>query len=589
MSALLFVLAAVAGQAQITFTSVTHDFNQVLDGQTFAYGVEMTNVSSSAFAFALTLAGSSEFTVADGCGSSVAAGANCEIVFTFAPKTAGAVSATWSLAAHGETFSPSNGGTLSGTGVIAPAFSITSAAHNFETAPVHIATPAYGVVLYNSTVDPINLTITTPKKNGVDFPVTENNCPAQMLASTECEIAWEFDPTAAGTITANYKISGVDATTGATLLLSDPEKKSVTAVDLTGTGTDLSGVVLTTAGHTFADQGVKTVSPTYGVVLTNATANTISLTYTGSGSTASFPSQGNNCGATLLPAAICEMQWAFDPQAVGEVQMNYAVAATSGGAPVTITSGGQTATGVALTGTGVTGTLGLSVSSNNFGAWEEEHTSPAFLTVLSNTTIYEVDLTYATTGTPADFPQTEDTCGATLAANASCNLQWTFDPQAAGSLSSAFDIKASLPTGDIPLSVTSGTKTVNGVSLSGYAEAAAGVFLDTASNAFGELGVGGVSDTYSPNLYNTTSSVVDLSYAYSNATSAKNFTITSKGCGATLAANSTCGITWEFTPVVAGVSTVVYDITATEGGAPVTITSGGAAVSGVSLRGTGVE
>jgi hypothetical protein len=373
------------------------------------------------------------------------------------------------------------------------------------------------------------------------------------------------------------------------VLLSDPEKKNVTAVDLTGTGTSVSGVVLSTAGHTFADQGMKTTSPTYGVELTNATTSAISLTYTSTGSTTSFPSQGSTCGATLAANASCEMQWAFDPQTSGELQMNYSISATSGGAPVTITSGGQTATGIALTGTGVTGTLGLSVSSNSFGAWVESHTSPAFLTVLSNTTVYAVDLTYATTGTPADFPQTQDTCGATLAASASCNLQWTFDPQAAGKLSAGLNITASLASSGIPLSVTSGKQTVNGVSLSGVSETTAGVFLDSASNDFGELGIGGVSDTFTANLYNTTNAAVNLSFAYSNPTAAENFTLTSNNCGTSLAANSTCGMTWEFTPVTTGTSSVVYDITATQGGAPLTITSGGATVSGVTLHGTGVE
>jgi hypothetical protein len=101
--------------------------------------------------------------------------------------------------------------------------------------------------------------------------------------------------------------------------------------------------------------------------------------------------------------------------------------------------------------------------------------------------------------------------------------------------------------------------------------------------------VGGVSDAFTANLYNTTSSAVDLTFAYSNQNAAKNFTLTSNNCGAALAANTTCGLTLEFSPVVAGAASVVYDVTATQGGSPITITSGGNPVNGVTLHGTGVE
>jgi hypothetical protein len=585
----LLLVTALAGHAQISFTSVTHNFNKVLDGQSLTYGVELTNNSGSAFAFALTKAGSGEFTFVDNCGSSVAAGAKCEIIFTFAPTVAGAVSATWSLAAHGETFTPADGGTVSGTGVATPGFTITTDAHNFGTGPLHSSTPAYGVVLSNSTDDGINLTLQTNPRNAADFPLTANNCPAELGPSQSCELAWSFDPQVTGSITANYKLSGVDAVTGEAVLLSSPEKKRVTKVNLTGDGTRASGVLLTTAGHTFADQGMKTTSPTYGAELTNATASALSLTYAGSGSTSSFPSQGTSCGATLAANASCDMQWAFDPQTASLLHYDYAIAATSGGSPVTITSGGAPVTGIALTGLGLTGTLGLTQSTNNFGAWVEGHTSSTFLSVLSNTTPSEVSLTYGTTGTPADFPQTEDTCGAMLLAGASCNLQWDFTPQTTGKLSSSFRITAVLTASNFPVSVTSGKNTVNGVALSGFSEATAGVFLDTATNDFGEQGVGGVSDAFTANLYNTTSSAVDLTFAYSNQNAAKNFTLTSNNCGAALAANTTCGLTLEFSPVVAGAASVVYDVTATQGGSPITITSGGNPVNGVTLHGTGVE
>jgi hypothetical protein len=92
------------------------------------------------------------------------------------------------------------------------------------------------------------------------------------------------------------------------------------------------------------------------VELTNNTASAITLTLGGG----TFGSNGaadgytvqTNCGATLAVNANCELVFGFTPKAVGTTQVVYPVSATSGGNNVPLMSGGQTYTGITLTGTG---------------------------------------------------------------------------------------------------------------------------------------------------------------------------------------------------------------------------------------------
>jgi hypothetical protein len=95
----------------IQFTSVTHNMGSVSTGNNILYGVQLTNNTNTAFPFALTLsttASPNPYSYQTNCGTSVAGGAKCEIVFTYAPVNGdiGTQIATWTLAQHGMTFGP---------------------------------------------------------------------------------------------------------------------------------------------------------------------------------------------------------------------------------------------------------------------------------------------------------------------------------------------------------------------------------------------------------------------------------------------------------------------------------------------------
>jgi hypothetical protein len=588
--ALLLPVPPALAASGITFSAVSHDFGNVAPGSSASFGVELANNSSSAFDFSLTLTGPSNFVQNNNCGASVAAGAECEIVFVYTSTGAGAQSATWSLAPNGETFSPSNGGTLTANGSSAAGFTLSTAEHNFGTQRAGTISAVYGTVLSNTTADPIALTIETKPAQYRDFPFVQNNCPATLAANTSCNLQWVFGPRQKGNFQTTFSITGVDTTTNQTVILTSGGSE-VRGVTLIGEGFTYWGVQLTRAAYDFGEQGLNTASAVFGVQLTNATEQTITLTYGSNGNLSSFPQTASNCGASLAPNQSCQMQWVFTPQTVGVLQAFYGINAELDGFPIPILSGGRLAKGVALSGTGLSGGITLTTAKHNYGPWVVGTTSGAYGVTLSNTTIVSVNLTYSylSGSDSADFDLSASNCGATLLAGATCNLAWEFVPQATGPLSTVYTINATDASSGNPISVSSGGAVVSGVTLVGNALATAGVSLASAGYQFGEQAVGGKSQTYGTVLYNTTGATISLSYSYSDPTAAQNFTSVIDNCGATLATNSDCNLQWQFTPVTAGAITVTYDINATMDGSPVTITSGGNPVNGVTLDGTGVN
>jgi hypothetical protein len=217
----------------IEFTSVTHNMGTIAVGSTTSgtgnYGVKLTNNDATAFPFALTITGSNAFTQVNNCPTSVAGGASCEIIFIFAPKTAGELTATWSVAANGKTFSPSDGGTLTGIG-LSGSVSLTTAGHNFGTLQIGKVSPTYGTVLTNGTASAVTLTlgsITTP------FEIIANNCLATLPSGANCNLQFAFKPTAKGTVSQTFTVK---ANGGATPVVTGSPAATVTGVTLVGTG-----------------------------------------------------------------------------------------------------------------------------------------------------------------------------------------------------------------------------------------------------------------------------------------------------------------------------------------------------------------
>jgi hypothetical protein len=223
---------------------------------------------------------------------------------------------------------------------VLPSISFTSTAHNFGSVTIgQSLTYTLNATNNMSTAFPFVVGI----QGNAAFTM-QTNCPASLPAGKSCTLAFTYKPTATGTQTATWAVGG-----GANITFYPSDGGT-----LTGTGIAAAGVTLTSAGFNFGPQAIGSISQVYGTVLTNGTADPLTVSVANSGNTADFHTYAMNCPATLAAGASCNLQYQFTPQTTGPLQQTVSLTLvdTVTSKPVAITSGGSTVTGIALSGTG---------------------------------------------------------------------------------------------------------------------------------------------------------------------------------------------------------------------------------------------
>jgi hypothetical protein len=179
----------------------------------------------------------------------------------------------------------------------------------------------------------------------------------------------------------------------------------------------------------FGSQAVGTTSTAQSATLIdvgNATLTFSTIQVTGPNA-GDFTLTGN-CGSSLAPQGQCTLNVTFTPGAPGARTASVVFTDNAAGSPQIVSLTGQ--------GAGSIATLTASPPLD-FGSQPGGTTTAGQVATLSNTGT--VPLTIASigfTGTNAtDFAASADTCGSTLAPNASCSIIVTFTPAAAGSRS----------------------------------------------------------------------------------------------------------------------------------------------------------
>ena len=216
LTCFIFVFFALAQAQSVKLTPASLTFAKTpVGGASAAKSVNVTNIGTAALLIT-NVATTGDFSANSNCPSSLAPHATCKIFVVFLPTAVGNRPGALTLtdnAPPGHQAVP-----LSGTGT--GSISVTPAKLGFGKSIVGLASAPQSLLLNNSASNPVSLTNVASSLADFTF---QNNCGAQIPASSSCSIDVTFTPTATGT------------RTGA-LTFSDGGSPSSFSIPLTGTG-----------------------------------------------------------------------------------------------------------------------------------------------------------------------------------------------------------------------------------------------------------------------------------------------------------------------------------------------------------------
>ena len=403
LTATTVTLAAIT----LSPTSLTFSAQQV-GTQSAAQTITVTSTGNTPVIFT-TLVVTGDFTETNTCaGNTIAVGSTCSVRVIFAPTATGARSGQLTLYANVA------GGqatvALNGTGTAPAAIVLTPLTLTFPATIVNQTAPSQIITVSNTGGSTATLAVPTLSGNTSDFAIYANTCGATLAASTSCSITITFTPTASGARSATLSVSDNAGTaSGATQTAS-----------LSGIGEAPATDTLSPLTLTFGPQQIGTTSGAQSVTLTNSGGVPLTL-IAASVSPGDF-AVVNASGNSLAANATCAFKVTFSPTVVG--------ART---ATLTITDQFHSQT-VALNGTGVAGAgVSLTPTSLVFPPTGVGLTAlPQTLTLTNNG---GVPLTITNTAISAGFTIAVNSCGASVAVNASCSLTIVFAPTIAGPIS----------------------------------------------------------------------------------------------------------------------------------------------------------
>ena len=294
-------VGAVPADAGLSVSPTSLAFGNVVYGVTgatsVAKSIKITNPLSGQPVAGLSIqvsgANAPEFTItSNGCGSTLAPGANCSVALTFTPGALGIRTA--SLAISDTASSNAGSAALSGTGV-AGQITISPLTLSFGKIVVGATSAALTTTLTNPNT--VALHINTVAPSG-EFSISSDTCSGNDLApSANCKVAAVFSPTQTGALSGSLSIA-------------DDAANSPQSVALNGTGV-LADPTFSTPSIGFGRVQVGSVSSVKSVTITNP--NVLALPFTSATTSAPFQVVGNTCGSSIPVGGNCHVSMTFNP------------------------------------------------------------------------------------------------------------------------------------------------------------------------------------------------------------------------------------------------------------------------------------
>ena len=485
----------------------------------------LSNTGTAALtATGITLTGN--FSETDNCqGSSIPAGASCNIQVTFSPAAAGAAVGQMAIAAN--VYGGLVTVDLSGTGIPEGVITVSPASVNFGYVPTGTASVPMAVTVSNAgstAVRIYSVDISAP------FNIVSNSCGAVSLAAqSSCQIQVAFAPAQIG------------AATG-TLSLSDGY--GLQTVALQGTGGSAPTDILSPSSLAFPDTAQGQLSASQTVQITNS--GDAALTSIAASVSAGFQIATNNCTAQLAGHASCAIAVQFAPAQVG---------LQSG--TLTVQDALRTQT-VSLSGTGLAAPLfGVSPISLTFAQQPGVASAPQTVTVTNTGGAAMANVGFQISGGGAgSFQVSATTCGATLNAGSSCTAQVTFTPAATGGVAATLTVSTST-LGVSPASVT----------LNGAAQLASGLSASPTQLDFPAVNPGQTSAAQMVTVTNTTNYGIGSVFLAASSP----FLLTGNNCIGPLGAGAQCTAFVAFSPATSTAATGTLTVSSPDVATPASV------------------
>ena len=540
--------------AQLSISPTTISFGSAVVGSTTAGTgtiATLTNTGNASLTItSIVLSDTSDFSMTNGCGTSLVAAANCKLTFAFTPTSAASLSAT-------VTISDSSSGspqtiTLTGTGT-AGTPQITFAPSNaliFPSTTIGQTSAPQTLTVTNTGNAALTLSVGALAGAVTDFTST-TTCGTSLAPNANCTFTFAFTPQTTKTLTAG-------------ITLTDNASNSPQTITLTGIGTPVPVPLATVApgSLTFSSTAVGSTSTAQSFTLANpgTVALSISGIALGGQSPADFAITSNTCSAspaTLAAGLSCTISVTFSPASVATYGATLTVTDNAGGTAgstqiVTLQGMGTPAPPPVVT---FTPASGLSFPTTTVG-----QTSTSQGLMLSNSGGSTLNFSYVPSGATADFTlnTAASTCGTSLAVGSSCTLTFAFAPQATGNLSETltFTDNAATPTQTVALT---GTATPGPTPQGTLTPATGLVFPTTAAGTT-------AAQTQVVTLTNTGNATLTIGGIAIGGANPSDFSQTN-ACPATLAQNASCQITVSFSPAAAASYTAALTVTDNSGNA----------------------
>jgi hypothetical protein len=359
------------------------------------------------------------------CAASLAPQATCTVSVTFTPTAEGPVNGELTIV-HGGVGNPQLV-SVTGTGVTQLIF--VPSPVDFGSVQLNDTSAQKGMAIENNSGTPV--TVQSISVTG-DFQLVPGGQvpPFQLQAFFGTAEPFTFTPTQLGTRTGTVTVVASDS----------PNPHLITFTGI-GIGT---GILVAPSTLNFNSVAAGTTSPPNPVTVTNTSSGSVTVQSIAFAGPFAVPfTQTNNCGASIAAGASCTIQVFFAPTMIVHSTGVLQITDSAAGSPQS----------VSVQGTGTGPSLNLAPTSLNFNTQTVGVPSAAQTVKVTN----QLDRAIAISSIAAsgDYSQTNN-CGAQLLVLATCNINVTFNPTAAGSRPGAVTINddgADSPE-SIPLSGT---------------------------------------------------------------------------------------------------------------------------------------